>query len=160
MNLKDELGLNKGFESLNHEGLLSVFFTGELIRKQGRDFFKEFGLTEIQFNILSLIHYQAEPERGLNQNELSRMMLVNRSNMTGLIDRMEKAGLVRRVEVPGDLRFNEIRVTPKGRKLYKQVEDGYMASVDRVMSALSDSERRSLVDILARVRDSLKGQKG
>ncbi|MFC1582625.1 MarR family winged helix-turn-helix transcriptional regulator [Planctomycetota bacterium] len=159
MNLKDELGLQKGFESPNHEGLLSVFFTGELIRKQGRDFFKEFGLTEIQFNILSLIHYQAEPGRGLNQNELSRMMLVNRSNMTGLIDRMEKAGLVRRVEIPRDRRFNEIRVTPKGSRLYKQVEDGYMESVDQVMGVLTENERKSLVGMLGRLRDSLKGRK-
>jgi len=156
MTLKEDLGMTAGFTTKEHEGLLGIFYTGELIRKRARGFFSEFGLTEVQFNIIGLLYYQPEEGKGLSQAELSKMILVNKSNMTGLIDRMEKSDLVKRTAVPGDRRYNEIRLTPNGKRMLGKVEDKYMKEVFSIMKSLSPKELNELIESLEKVRTELR----
>jgi DNA-binding MarR family transcriptional regulator len=155
MSLKQDLGLTRGFTSREHEGILSIFYTGELIRKRAREFFSEFGLTEVQFNLLELLYYQAEEGRGITQAELSRMILVNKSNMTGLIDRMEKNNLVKRTAVPGDRRYNEVRLTSHGKRMLNKVEDKYIKEISSIMKSLKPKELMALIGSLDKVRKEL-----
>lgn len=155
MELKEELGLKVGFRNRAHEGLLNVYFTGQMISKKARDFFSKYGITEVQFNLLGLLYFQAKREEGLTQAELSRMMLVHRSNVTGLIDRMEKNGLVIRSEVEGDRRFNSIHLTEKGRRIYEDVEERYMSKVKSIMGVLDSEELDDLIGDLGKIRVGL-----
>ena len=96
MSLKEELKLKKGFDIVEHEALLNIYYTASLLKKRADVFFKTFGLTDVQFNVMMLLHYHSGTQDGLSQAQLSDMMLVNRANITTLIDRMEKASLVMR----------------------------------------------------------------
>jgi MarR family transcriptional regulator, organic hydroperoxide resistance regulator len=46
--------------------------------------------------------------------ELSQILGIDNSTMTGLTDRLEKAGFVKRSASPGDRRASHIRITPEG----------------------------------------------
>jgi DNA-binding MarR family transcriptional regulator len=157
MNLGKELGFRR--ESIRvreNESLLNIYYTGDILRKKARVFFRAYGITDVQYNVLVLLHYEADDNRGLAQQDLSRMMLVNRSNITSLIDRMEKAKLVRRFSVPGDRRYNEIRITPLGKEVLLKVEGRYMEEVKRIMGVLSEDESESLIRALERIREGLR----
>ena len=156
MKLDQELRLRQGFQSIAHEALLSIHHTGIRIRRRADEFMREHGVTDVQFNVLTLLLYQGGEEGGLTQIELSRMMLVNRANITSLIDRMERDGLVKRTAVPGDRRSNMIRLTAKGRKVLQSVEDAYYGEVERIMGVMSQTDQRRLVKLLERVRDSIR----
>lgn len=152
MSLQDELGLPNPIQSPSHEAVLSLYHTAAQAKKKADDFFKAHGLTDVQFNMLVLLVHQSGPQQGLTQVELSRMMLVNRANITSLIDRMEKGNLVVRDAVPGDRRYNIVRITEAGRERYEEVAPLYFAHVEEIMGGLSVEDVRRLVRTLERVR--------
>jgi DNA-binding MarR family transcriptional regulator len=156
MKLEEELSLKAGIKITEHEALLNIYYTGDLLKKRAREFFSHYGITDVQFNLMELLYYQSEEKTGLTQAELSRMLLVNRSNVTSLIDRMERAKLVIRVDVPGDRRYNAIRLTNKGRKMIEDVEGKYMDEVKRVMAVLGKSEMAALIRTLERIRQNIR----
>ena len=155
MTLEKELGLKNGIRVAAHEALLNIYYTGDLLRKKARDFFMEFGITDVQFNLLELLYYQGG-ERGLSQADLSRMLLVNRSNITSLIDRMERGKLVVRTDIPEDRRYYAIKLTAKGKKIVENVEDAYMEEVKSVMKPLNKGEMKTLITFLERIRENLQ----
>ena len=156
--LEKELGLKEGIAVAAHEAVLNIYYTGDLLKKRAREFFREFGITDVQFNLMELLHRQTGDREGLTQADLSRMLLVNRSNITSLIDRMEKAGLVRRVDVPGDRRYNSIELTTRGRDLLLELENRYMEKIEAVMNVLEGTEMEELVSALERIRQNLRGE--
>ena len=155
MTLKSELGMRKGFENPAHEALLNIYYSAARIRKKAGEFFRRHGLTDVQFNVISLLKHQSGEIGGLTQVELSKMMLVNRANITTLIDRMEKVGLVARKPVPNDRRYNIIELTPHGVEMYTKVSGIYKQKIGEIMHVLDDDELESLKTILEKLRMNL-----
>ena len=156
MALKEELGLKRGFDDTAHEALLNIYYTASIMKKRADEFFNQFGLTDVQFNLIELLHYQSGKEGGLSQAQISDMMLVNRANITSLVDRMEKAGLVARNAHSNDRRFNIVKLTPKGKTLFEKVKPHYKEQVHKVMASLDASELRKLMGMLERTRGALR----
>src|SRR3990172_5561753 len=125
MTLQRELNLPKPIQNLSHEAALAIVLTGDLLTKEADRLLRGFNLTGSQFDVLMLLRYQAGPE-GISQTELSRMLLVNRANVTGLVDRMERNGLLTRWSHPSDRRVRMIRMTRKGVRLLDQAEGPYI----------------------------------
>jgi DNA-binding MarR family transcriptional regulator len=156
MTLKQELGLKQGFKEPAHEALLNVYYTASMMKKKADLFFARYGLTDVQFNLLTLLYFQSGKEGGLSQAQISDMMLVNRANITSLVDRMEKAGLVARSAHKKDRRFNIVKLTARGRNLFEKVEPIYIEQVRQVMSAISQPSMKMLMGILEKVRKTLR----
>lgn len=155
MSLENELDLIKPVASLGHSALLNVYYTASCLRKKAGEFFHPFGITDVQFNLMMLLQHQGGPEGGLSQARLSRMMLVNRANITMLIDRMEKANLVVRTPSSSDRRYNIIKLTARGKKLLAQAEPLYIKEVKRIMATLKEAEQKSMVAMLEKVRNNV-----
>ena len=155
MPLEKELGLRKGFETGEHEALLNIYYTASLLKKKADVFFHQFGLTDVQFNVIMLLAYQSGSQQGLSQAQLSNMMLVNRANITSLVDRMEKAGLVTRTAEPDDRRYNIVKMTAKGKKVFAKVEPLYQRQVQEIMTSLKPIEQKKLAAMLEAVRDRI-----
>ncbi|PYT06355.1 MAG: hypothetical protein DMF60_09555 [Acidobacteria bacterium] len=150
MKLQQELKLKQPLASVNHEALLSVVRTSSLMQKLSGRFFSQFGLTDVQFNILMIL--KEHGSEGLSQQELSEHLIVTKSNVVGLIDRLERGDYVKRVSHPSDRRFNQIVLTPKGQKLEAHVEKSYFKEVDKMMNVLSPSEKRGVVKAMESIR--------
>src|SRR3981081_1362604 len=115
MKLQHELRLRQPLASINHEALLGLVRTSSLMQKLSDRFFSQFGLTDVQFNILMIL--KEHRKEGLSQQELSEHLIVTKSNVVGLIDRLERSGYVKREAHPSDRRFNQIVLTRKGDQL-------------------------------------------
>jgi DNA-binding MarR family transcriptional regulator len=155
MSLSDELGLRKPIAFKAHESVLSIYYTAAQLKKKADDFFKPYGLTDVQFNVMMLLKHQGGEQGGLAQAQLSDMMLVNRANITSLIDRMEKAALVERTTPPNDRRYNIVRLTDKGHKVLSEVEPAYVGEVQRVVTTLKEGELDKLIEMLTRIRKAV-----
>ena len=141
------------FDDLNHEALMGVWWTGVLLKKQARRFFRDTLASEAQFNIMLLLKYAETP---LTQNELSSRLLVDKSNVTGLVNRMAAAGLLRRVQVPDDRRAYHLKLTSAGLKLLNQVEQPYREEIAAIMQVFSCGEMRTLKRLMRRLQKSLE----
>jgi len=155
VSLEVELGLSKPVALQAHEALLSTYYTASRLRKAVGDFLRPFGLTDVQFNLMMLLRHQSGRGRGLNQAQLSQMMLVNRANITSLVDRMERAGLVRRTSAASDRRYNIIRLTGRAKELLAQIEPLYADEVRRIMAALVGAEQKELIAMLEKIRGNI-----
>ena len=154
MSLKEELNLKKPIALLPHEAMLNIYYTATAIKKDIGDFLRQFKLTDVQFNVLMLIKHHCDDNNGLSQGQISRMMLVNKANITSLIDRMEKGQLVKRTTAD-DRRFNIIRMTGKGKNLLEKVEPLYGKEVTRIMACLNKAEQKKLIVNMEKVRNGI-----
>jgi len=155
MGLEQELGLKKRFSVTAHEAVLNIYYTAAQLKKEAAEFFRPFGLTDVQFNVMMLLTHQSGAKEGLSQAQLSNMMLVNRANITSLIDRMERAKLVVRTSAPDDRRFNIVKLTADGKKLLAEVEPLYAKLVRKIMMVLKETEQKRLIGTLEKIRGSL-----
>jgi len=140
------------FRKATHEALVSVWWTGLLLKKTARRFFKDLGTTEARFNLLMALHYSSEP---LKQRDLSRRLMVDKSNVTGLVDDLEREGLIRRKGVPGDRRSYHVELTPRGRRAVRSLDGKYQEKVNAVMRHLAPAECEGLTLLTARIRQGL-----
>ncbi|MCE5186098.1 MAG: MarR family transcriptional regulator [Planctomycetaceae bacterium] len=153
MSLKEELNLSKPLVSLEHEALLSIYYTDICIRKRAAEFLSSFGLTDVQFNLMMMLKHNGGTE-GLSQARLAELMMVNRANITGLIDRLEKLGMLRRTAA-ADRRYNIIQLTDKGRSILDKADPAYGREVQRVMKGLTKTELKDLVSACEKLRRRL-----
>jgi DNA-binding MarR family transcriptional regulator len=80
---------------------------------------KQFGLTGQQSVVLRLLMNNGS----MSSADLSRLMYVTPSNMTGIVDRLEKKGLIERMRKEGDRRVTLIILTDTGKKLGVGIPD-------------------------------------
>lgn len=90
----------------------------------------------------------------MSQRELSDLLVVDRSNVTGLLDRMEKAGWVRRDDNPGDRRIYRVSLTVAGKRLWERVSPLYLGTVAEVTQGLSGKRIRDCVELLGQLTRS------
>lgn len=154
MGLKEELGFPNAIENAAHEAVLNVLVTADLLAKEGERVAHPYGLTEAQLNVLMILRYQSK-EGELDQSSLGRMLVVNRSNVTGLVDRMEEAGWVRRNPDAHDRRIKRVGLTAEGKRVLRSAEKAYLQRVEEVMGTLTAGERGALRSALEKLREKL-----
>ena len=140
------------FQSKSHEALMNVWWTAMLLRKVSSRFFHEYLTSDAQFNILVLLKDSSTP---LTQNDLSRKLLVDKSNITGLLDRLQKQKLIQRVPVEGDRRSYHVHLTRSGERLIARLDTLYTEKVHQIMSNLSDRECNDLIRLMRKVRSGI-----
>ena len=130
---------------LRYVALLQLLRTAEAVWNSSRIFFDRWDLSPSQFNVLNLL---GDRPAGSTQSDLSRVLIMHRSNLTGLVDRLEARGLVRRREQDGDRRAWRVVLTPAGRRLLAGILPHYYAAADQVWGALPPARIRCLLDEL------------
>lgn len=157
MNLKEELGLDQTIETIEHECLLNIFYTATMLYKVSYDYFRQYGVTDAQFNVL--IQLQYAKRRSLSQADLGKRLVVNKADVTGIIDRLEKAGFVVRAGHPKDRRINIIKITRKGRDMVNKLEPGYFTEVNKLMSGLPENDMKIIKKGMEMIRENIRREK-
>lgn len=102
------------------------------------------GLTTPQYAALSVL------ERGeeLSGAELARRCFVTPQTMSGIISGLESAELIERRAHPTHGRVVQARLTQEGAGLLSRAHERVTAVEERMVSRLSDNERRELLKAL------------
>jgi|SRR5690242_11100502 len=131
-----------------YHALLQLLRTAETLWNASRLFFAQWDLSPSQFNVLNLL---CDHPDGCTQIELSRSLIMHRSNVTGLVDRLEARRLVQRRDSADDRRAYRVMLTPAGRKLIELILPRYYAAAEKVWGELAVNRANQLVNDLARV---------
>ncbi len=148
--LRDELRQRKPFTSLEQEAFLSIGRTAATLRDDFEQMLKPHGITTTQYNVMRILR-GAEPA-GLCRNEVRDRLVTRMPDVTRLLDRMEAAGLISRARSTEDRRLVGTRLTRRGRQLVDSLDRVVAAEHQRRLGHLSHSQLRTLIELLARVR--------
>ncbi len=100
-----------------------------------------------KFNILMIIKHTGGYE-GIQQNEISKRLLVTASNITKLLDKLEKDGLITRNSKKDDRRVKLIRITDYGSNLLNQVWPEYKRTIEELISKFPSDKIFAVEQIL------------
>ncbi|MEJ7901592.1 MAG: MarR family winged helix-turn-helix transcriptional regulator [Thermomicrobiales bacterium] len=111
---------------------------------------RQYDLSVSRFDVLN---HAGTPE-GRTQGDLANALLVTKGNVTQLLDAMEREGLLERRR---DGRTKRVYLTEKGRCRRANVVAIQEAEIATDLSALDDEETQTLIRLLRKVDQSLKG---
>ncbi|HZR39479.1 MAG TPA: MarR family transcriptional regulator [Ktedonobacteraceae bacterium] len=137
----DAVNNDVGVEQDVYHMLIKTFL---LLDDCDRRFFAEYGLSTRQF--LTLQHL--DEQRGCSMVDLSRLLLTDKSNVTGIVDRLEHLHLVSRTPDPHDRRVMLIKLTAEGIHLRDTVKTQHDMRISELMRTLDSTNLRCLLDHL------------
>ena len=110
-------------------------------------------ITQGRFGVLMILLNRCQGDAPtLGPAELADAAGVSRATMTGLIDTLERDGLVTREHGTVDRRMMMVCLTAKGRALLQAILPDHFKSMAWLMAPLSETERTTLVRLLAKVQ--------
>ena len=131
-----------------YRALMELLRAADTVWNASRVFFERWDLSPSQFNVLNLLRLNPG---GLSQTDLSRQLIMHRSNVTGLVDRLEKRRLVARREVAGDRRAYSVVLTDAGARLLNAILPQYYQEAAQVWGRLPARRIAGLVADLQQV---------
>ena len=146
------MNLNAG-PGPHYQALLQLLRTSETLWNASRLFFAQWDLSPSQFNLLNLL---TDVPEGLTQVELSKQLIMHRSNVTGLADRLEERGLITRKDNPSDRRAYRVVLSASGRKLMQKVLPEYYAAAEKIWGDFPLNRTKQLVADLERLSGSVE----
>ncbi len=149
MSLQDELGLQNPFNDIRHEAVLNIVRTANLFSAKAAQLFRNYDLTEAQFNVLFALKFAAGD---ITQAELGKRLVVTRASITSVLDKLESKDLVKRVNVPDNRRIHHVELTIKGRALIDQVEPRYRDEIHLALSDMEIDDCHQLINQLEKAR--------
>ena len=121
---------------------------------RSEDQIRTFGLTQAQFSALECLGHKGS----LTLGELCRKQLVSGGNMTVVVDNLEREQLVERVRSKDDRRSIVVRLTPKGKGLFKRIFTLHARYIADLASVLTQDEQASLAALLKKLGTALAMQ--
>ncbi len=140
---------------------LRIVACTQMVEQEIRVMLREkFSMTLPRFELLAALDRVPD---GLTMGELSRWLMVTKGNITGIAERLSEDGFIKRQPTPTDRRSFVVTLTPKGRKLFKEMETEYERLLDEVFVEISIDDFDSFTGVLAKVKEvieNLREQQG
>ncbi|MET7617776.1 MarR family transcriptional regulator [Streptomyces sp. NPDC005408] len=125
-----------------------------LIEAELRRTFAAHGLDAASFDVLATLR-RSEPPHRLTPAELMRASMVTSGAVTQRLDRLEERGLVTRTPSATDGRVVHVELSEEGRALIDEALPDHVRNENRLLAALSGTEREALADALRNLLESL-----
>lgn len=137
----------------------SLVTTNLLLADGDRQFFQQYGLSQVRFFALRHI----ARETGLSLSELSRRLLCTKGNATRILKSMEDEGLILRQIDPKDNRLYHLELTDAGMALLTSVEQEYQQYNQQrfaFLASSADSMLQSLNHLNEHIKQMLTEKTG
>ena len=145
--IEDEIRQTK-FTSVHQKALLNLLFTSNWINNKQQDFFKPFGITLQQFNILRIL--KGQHPTSISGTEIKARMLDKNSDISRLLDRLVAKGLIEKKTCDQDKRASDVFITGEGISLIDKISTA-QTKIDRVLD-LTEQEALLLSELLDKAR--------
>jgi DNA-binding MarR family transcriptional regulator len=140
----------RGFSSPQQAAVVGLLRTNDLFQYRFGQLFREYGLTQPQYNVLRVLRAEGGPLPCL---EIAARMITVVPAITSLIDKLETRGLVTRERCTADRRVWYVALAAAGTKLLKQMDAPVMAMHEMLCKGLSVSECQQLIRLLEKARE-------
>jgi len=128
------------------KALLNIIYTANWISSIQNEFFKPFGISPQQYNILRILRGAGE---AISVQTIKDRMIERAPNATRLMDKLSAKEFISRIPCPQDRRVVHIEITKKGLELLKKIDESFK---DDLLENLSDEEALKLSDLLDKIR--------
>ncbi|MBL7558820.1 MarR family transcriptional regulator [Olleya sp. YSTF-M6] len=135
------------FENNKVKALLNVLYTANHITSLQNDFFKPFGLSPQQYNILRILRGARKP---IKVQTIKERMVERAPNLTRLTDKMCDKNLIKRIAYPEDRRVVLIEITEHGLDLLNKIQPNN--PLHNLLDNLTEDEAGQLSDLLDKMR--------
>jgi DNA-binding MarR family transcriptional regulator len=116
---------------------------------------QDFDSTLPRFDLMAQL--ERAPE-GLKMSDISKRMMVTGGNVTGITDQLVSEGLVSRQTAPRDRRAYAVRLTPAGRRAFREMARAHERWIVSLFGGLTKSETSQLHALLAKLKQHLTSQ--
>jgi len=138
--------INSKFPSNKVKALINIKYTANWLNNRENVFFKPFGISPQQFNILRILKGANE---SLKVQTIKDRMIERAPNATRLMDKLCAKKLIKRIPCPDDRRVVHIEITMSGLKLLETIAKNFK---DDLLENLSEKEAIQLSDLLDKIR--------
>ncbi|HRJ29056.1 MAG TPA: MarR family transcriptional regulator [Cyclobacteriaceae bacterium] len=147
MKIEDEIKQNK-FISSHQKAVINLLFTSNWLVNKQHDYFKPFGITGQQFNVLRIL--KGQYPKSISAKEIKSRMLDKNSDISRLLDRLISKKLIEKKSCPKDKRATDVFITENGLSLLKEISSK-QKDIDQVLT-LTDDEAEQLSNLLDKSR--------
>lgn len=151
MKIAEAIGQTRPFRNNKQKAAINLFYTHNWMLQRVRAFFKTYGITEKQYNILRILNGADKP---LTTSTIRNRLIDKMSDTTRVIDRMIKKGVVQKKVNSTDRRLVDITLTREGKDLLGRV-DSQVSSLDKILSNITLEEADQLSGLLDKLRNGV-----
>lgn len=148
--LAEEIGKKGGFESCAEEAFLNLARTYSVLSREWAAFFREYGLTEQQYNVLRIV--QSAGRGGIHCKPIVKKMMTIDPDVTRLVDRLVKQGFVQRQRCEHDRRIVLITLTDAGKAILKKLNRPVLVLLEKQFGHLGKRKLLTLSSLLFEAR--------
>ena len=134
------------FPSDKVKALVNIKYTANWLDSLQNAFFKPFGISPQQFNVLKILKGAGKP---IKVQTIKDRMFERAPNATRLMDKLCVKKLIERVNCSNDRRVVHIKITEDGLSLLTEINRGYS---EELLKNLSFKEAKQLSDLLDKIR--------
>ncbi len=134
------------FPSNKVKALVNIKYTANWIESHQNTFFKPYGISPQQYNILRILKGAGT---SLKVQEIKERMIERAPNATRLMDKLCAKLLIERLACSDDRRVVHIAITQKGLDLLNDIAKG---AKNDILKNLTDKEALLLSELLDKIR--------
>jgi len=149
MKIEEEIKQEK-FRNEYQKATINLLFSYSWLLKRHKDFFKRFGITEQQYNVLRILNGQF-PD-AISTSEIKKRMLDVNSDSSRIVDRLALKGLVTKRICRNDKRLVDVLISKKGLDMLGKI-DRHSSELDGIVSNLTIEEAKDLSELLDKMRN-------
>ncbi|EMQ94139.1 MarR family winged helix-turn-helix transcriptional regulator [Xanthomarina gelatinilytica] len=143
-NLSKEI--NSKFANAKVKALVNVLYTANWISSFQNEFFKPFGISPQQYNILRILN---GTDQALKVQTIKERMIERSPNATRLMDKLIAKQLIERFPCMDDRRVVYIKITKTGKQLLESISEDFNHDL---LKNISEEEAKQLSDLLDKMR--------
>lgn len=119
MKIEEEI-LQPKFTSPNQKAVVNLMFTAGWLASKHQDFFKVYGITSQQYNILRILRGQYP--QSISATEIKTRMLDKNSDVSRLLDRLQAKNMIEKKASTSDKRASDVYITQAGLDLLNAIQ--------------------------------------
>lgn len=138
--------INSKFENNRVKAMLNIIYTANWITSCQNEFFKDYGISPQQYNILRILRGAGE---ALNVQTIKDRMLERSPNATRLMDKLCAKHYIKRLSSEHDRRVVKIAITKEGAALLESIPKDFNRGL---LKNLNEEEAEQLSNLLDKMR--------
>ncbi len=138
--------INSNFPNNKIKALINIKYTANWINSKENEFFKQYGISPQQFNILRILRGANEP---IKVQIIKDRMIERAPNATRLMDKLCDKKLIERIRCDHDRRVVYISISTQGLAMLKDIDGNIKLDF---IENLSDAEAEQLSILLDKIR--------
>ena len=128
---------------------------GLFLQRELNQIFREFGLNQQQFSVLTEIVYHGP----VGQKKLGERLFYEKSNISKIVKILQERELISVMPSPFDRRSALLVASPEGLALWKACMQGFNRASGEFMAFLSEEDIMKTLELLAKLQMALDPQK-